>query len=326
MKRIFCLCIIISIFLSGCSETEPLERNIFAMDTMMNVRIWGSQDALDAVCDIINRYDSLFDAEDESSDIYKLNQTGFGAVKNDTAELLKEAIRYCEETDGHFDPTVYPLVRAWKMAQNEPPQEDELQTLLPSVGTEYISIDANTVTLLNDAAVDFGAIAKGYTAQKCIEYLENCNVECAIVTLGGNVQTLGSKPDGSKWAVGIADPSTPAQSIAVLRFEGSMALVTSGSYQRYYEFDGKKYHHILDPETGYPADNELASVTILANNGTMADAFSTALFVMGFHEACEFWRTRNDFEVVFVHKDGSIFVTEGAAFMLSECDFTVIER
>lgn len=326
MKRLFVLCLLISLLLTGCAESEPLEANIFAMDTMMNIRIWGEEATLESVCDLIYKYDALFDAHDPQSDIYQLNQDGFLVVKSETEQIFAEALKYSKETDGYFDPTVYPLVCAWKNAQLTPPSSQELLSLLPSVGTEHVSMHGATVSLSDGAGIDLGAIAKGYTAQACIEHLKNCKVECAIVSLGGNVQTLGSKPDGSKWAIGIADPSNPAKSIAVVQFEGSMALVTSGSYQRYYEFDGKKYHHILDPKTGYPAENELSSVTILAQDGTMADAFSTALFVMGLENATDFWRSRNDFEAVFILKDGTIHATEGAAPLLSECEFTVIKR
>ncbi len=324
MKKTGIASLLLCIFLSGCAEKTAIERDIFAMDTLMNIRIWGEEETLTSVCNMIYELDSLLDAEDVSSDIYKLNSEGYFVVQDDTMNILSEAVRYSEETDGAFDPTIYPLVRMWKNASM--PDADELRSLLPYVGTEHITIDGNTVSLANHAALDLGAIGKGYAAQRCIEYLQDCNVESAILSLGGNVQTLGSKPDGSKWAVGIADPSMPTDSVAVVRFEGSLALVTSGSYQRYYEFDGRKYHHILDPETGCPAENELASVTILAQDGTMADAYSTALFVMGLEDASDFWRNRNDFEAVFVLNDGTIYVTEGAAPLLSECEFTVIER
>lgn len=326
MKRLVVIAILLGLILSGCTEEPPISRDIFAMDTLINIRIWGEYATLDSVCNMIYQLDSLLNAEDEGSDIYQLNNNGFLVVKSDTERVLSEAIRYSEETNGTFDPTIYPLVSAWKNAQLSPPDAEELSDLLPFVGTEHISIHGDAVSLSENAALDLGAIGKGFAAQECIDYLRNCKVECAIVTLGGNVQTLGSKPDGSEWAIGIADPENPNQSIGVLRFEGSLALVTSGGYQRYYEIDGIKYHHILDPKTGYPAENELASVTILAQNGTLADAFSTALFVMGLEDASAFWRDRNDFEAVFILKDGSIIATDGAASLLTDCEFTVIYR
>lgn len=326
MRRIFLLYIVLALFLVSCAENEPIERDIFAMDTMMSIRIWGSDDTLNNTCDIIRNLDELLDAQDEQSEIYRLNQDGVLSAHNDVIEILRLAISYCEKTNGCFDPTVYPAVLSWKEAESAPPSAEELQAFLPLIGIENISANGSNITLKDGTMLDFGAIAKGYAAQKCIDYLKNNNVESAIISLGGNVQTLGSKPDGSKWAVGIADPSNPSKSIAIVKFEGSMALVTSGSYQRYYELDGVKYHHILDPKTLYPAENELASVTILALNGTMADAYSTALFVMGLDKAVEFWKSQSDFDAVFILKDGSIFATQGAAPLLSGCNFTEIKR
>lgn len=323
MKKFLILLLLLSTLLTGCAQAEPIERSLFAMDTYMTVRIWGAESDMDAVCDLICDLDATLDAEDASSEIARLNESGCLTVSEETAELLSSAVEYSRQTGGAFEPTVRPLVSAWKTAEAEPPT---LDSLLPLVGTEKVTVDGNTVTLSGGAQIDLGGIAKGYTAQVCMELLAERGVECAIVSLGGNVQTLGSKPDGTKWAVGIADPENPDETLAVVRFKGSMALVTSGGYQRYYEFGGVKYHHILDPETGYPAENTLASVTILAENGTMADAFSTALFVMGFDEAVEFWRMRNDFEAVFVLTDGTIFATSGAAEALTDCDFEVIDR
>jgi len=321
MKKtvIFALCIVI--LLTACTSSVPAECEIFAMDTFMTVRIWGETERLNEVTQLIRTLDATLSAELETSDIYAINQNKNGIVSDLTIELINKALYYSAETDGAFDPTIYPLVCQWRSAADTPPTPN-----LEPIGYQNISISGDEITLKSESALDFGGIGKGFAAQKSVELLKESEVEAAILSLGGNVQTLGAKPDGSKWAIGIADPSAPNEHIAVVEFEGSMALVTSGSYQRYYEIGGEKYHHILNPKTGYPAENELASVTILTQNGTMADAFSTALFVMGLEKASEFWRSRNDFDAVFILKDGSIMATDGAALLLKECEFTVIER
>ncbi len=291
------------------------------MDTFMQLRLWGEEAQLDEVTDLIFRLDGILDAHDESSELYALNRDKKASLSPVAAELIAEAVEYSERTDGCFDPTVLPVVEQWQAAEDVLPIPD-----LQAVGYENITPSGVEVTLNNGASIDLGGIAKGFAAQKSAELLENAQVEAAILSLGGNVQTVGSKPDGSKWSIGIANPDSPGEHVAALEFEGSMALVTSGGYQRFYEIGGEQYPHILDPETGFPAENELASVTILAQNGTMADAYSTALFVMGLEKATDFWKAQTDFEAVFVLKDGSVLATDGAAPLLRQCNFTVIER
>ena len=298
------------------------------MDTYMRIRIWGDNDLLNDAVDEIRRLEGLFSATDEDSEINTLNQTGNAELSRETAEILEQAITLSERTDGAFDPTVYPLVNAWGFTTGEAHvlSQEELDMLLPLVGTEHLRLEGASAALTDSAQVDLGGIAKGYTAQKCLDLLSEKGVQTAMLSLGGNVQTLGAKPDGTAWVIGIADPEEPSEAIATLTFTGSMAIVTSGGYQRYFDSDGIRYHHILDPETGMPAETGLASVTILTQDGTTADALSTALFVMGMEKAIDFWRTSDDFEAVFISQDGKIFATEGAAALLGSCEFEEITR
>lgn len=332
MKRFFTVfltaTLLISLLLTGCATSAPQAAEFFAMDTLMSVKLWGGDATTSDVSAEINRLEALLSATRETSVLSQLNAAGSAELSGDTASLLAQALALSARTGGAFDPTVYPLVEAWGFPSKDyrVPKQSELDSLLSCVGTEHVHFDGSSVRLDKGTRLDLGGIAKGYAAQSCAELLKEKGVEAALLTLGGNVQTVGSKPDGSAWVVGIADPSDPSKAIAVLTFEGSKALVTSGAYQRYFEENGVIYHHILDPQTGLSAESGLLSVTVLAEDGTLADGLSTALFVMGLEEGIRFWRESNDFEAVFLTSEGKILATEGAAPFLSGCEYSVIER
>ena len=330
LKRILPIVLLLALFLSGCRVQSPTQTDFFSMDTLMCVKLWDAPDesAADAVVQTVNRLAASLSVTDADSELSRLNQAGNAALSDETLALLRTALSLSSRTGGAFDPTVYPLVRLWGFTEQSQavPDRASVQSALCAVGTDHVSIQGNHVTLSDGAMLDFGGIAKGYAAETCAQLLEAEGVPAALLSFGGNVQTVGTKPDGSAWSIGIADPQSPSQSVATLTFTGTLALVTSGGYQRYFEENGIRYHHILDPETGYPAQNELASVTILADSGTLADALSTALFVMGLERATEFWRASDDFEAVFLTKTGTICATEGAAPLLSDCEFEVIHR
>lgn len=327
MKRLFCLLLLLTLLLNGCAGTSaPVSEDFFAMDTLMRARIWGTQDDLTAVVQEVNRLDAALSVTGSGS-LAALNRDSSAVCSEELAALLRDCLRLSRETDGCFDPTVRALVDAWGFTdeQQRVPDDATLHAALQTVGTSHVQINGQTVTLDGGTQLDLGGAAKGYAAQRCAELLKSRGVTCALLQFGGNVQTIGSKPDGSDWTVGIADPDEPTQALALLRFSGSKAVVTSGSYQRYFDQDGVRYHHILDPETGYPAQSGLRSVTVLCGDGLTADCYSTALFVMGLERAAEFWRRTGGFEAVFVLEDGTVYATKGAAALLSGCEFQVIE-
>lgn len=326
MKRLFLLLAAVALLLTGCTGSGAAEDTFTAMDTYVSVRIWGNEVLVEEVTATIQELEQLLSVTDENSELWALNQNGSAQLSAHTTAVLSQALALSERTGGAFDPTVYPMVRAWGFTTENymVPDAASLEALV--VGAEHVHLDGQDITLDEGAAIDLGGIAKGYASQVCIDMLKERGVEAAILTLGGNVQTLGSKPDGSDWLIGISDPEAPSEAIVKLRFTGSMALVTSGGYQRYFEEDGVRYHHIIDPATGCPAETDLVSVTILAEDGTTADALSTALFVMGSQAALDFWCASDDFEAVLILEDGSILATEGAAPLLFDCEFATVSR
>lgn len=309
MKKWLILALVVSLLLSGCAKTEAYaQQTVFCMDTVMDLRIWGNdRDA--AMADIVNMLQELektWSATDASSFLSALNR-GEAMPDADQQALLNTAETLQQRTNGAFDPRLGSVIALWGFYDDQyrVPSAEALQTAL------------------TQPKWDLGALIKGYAGFLSVEILADYDVDRAILNLGGNVQTYGGKADGKPWNIGIQNPEG-GDSLGVLALTGTMAAVTSGDYQRYFEMDGKSYHHILDPKTGSPAESSLRSVTVICADGTVADALSTALFVMGLEEAVDYWRGGNDFEAVFVLADGRIYATEGA--MLSGCEFEVIGR
>lgn len=332
MKRTIALLAALALLLplSGCTA-EPAEQTFFAMDTVMRVRVWHGSDAqedVSAVCALIGSLEQTLSVTDPDSELSALNDAGSASVSDDTLYILEQTLALSTRTGGALDPTLCPIVRLWGFTTDScrVPSQPELAAALETVGTQHVLISADTVTLESGTMLDFGAVAKGYAAQKAAALLTESGVQAALLAFGGNIQTVGTKPDGSAWQIGVQDPFHTDATAAVLSLTGSHAVVTSGGYQRYFEEDGVRYCHIIDPETGAPVQGDLASVTIVADDGLLADGLSTALYVMGLSEACEFWRASDDFEAVLIAADGTVYATEGLAASLSGTEFEVIAR
>ncbi len=327
----------LALMLWGCgkrTETEPVTAEFFAMDTYMTMTAYGSQaaEALDEAEKKIHQLDDLLSTGNPDSEISVLNRDKKLAVSDETYELIRRAGEYYADTGGVFDISVYPIMRAWGFTDGNyrVPSGEELKSLLTHVHGDKILCEdqGNQVTLEDpEMEIDLGGIAKGYTSDLVMDILREHGVEHALINLGGNVRTLGDKPDGSDWSIGIADPSDNEAYVGGVRMRDKAA-ITSGGYQRYFEQDGKTYIHIIDLSSGYPADSGLKSVTIIAEDGTMADALSTSLFIMGPEKAADYWRENADlFDVIFVDEDGTVLVTEGLEdSYFSDHDFRVIRR
>lgn len=317
MKRLFStfFCMIFLVFAcAGCSRSaEPVKKTFYAMDTTMDFTVYGSEAALLDAQARIESLEEELSVTKSTSEIAEINQNGFGTVTKSTAELLKNALSVCSRTSGALDISVYPIVRAWGFTTDayRVPDDAEIAALLPFVDYTKVVYNESTgeVTLPQGMEIDLGSVAKGYAGQQAANLLREEGVTSALLNLGGNVQTVGSKPDGSAWQIGIKDPKTgePMMVIAVR----DKAVVTSGGYERYFEQDGKTYWHIMDPKTGHPANSGLLSVSIIGEDGMLCDGLSTSLFVMGLEKAAALWAESDDFEAVFVTTDGDVYITSG---------------
>lgn len=315
MKRVLAaLCTLM--LLTGCAPqaAQPAaERTFFAMDTVMTLRLYegGDEALLREAEGRVRALEGLLSVTDQDSEVYTLNHTGAAELSPETAALLSSALELCGRTEGALDISIYPVLRSWGFTTGEysVPNDEALAALLPMVDYTRIELEGDAATLPDGMEIDLGSVAKGYTGAALAEFLREGGVTSALLDLGGNIQAVGARPDGSPWRVGVRNPEGEGN-IGVVEV-ADQAVITSGGYERYFEEDGVRYWHILDPETGKPARSGLLSVTVVGDSGVMCDGLSTALFVMGREGAIEHWRAHRDFEAVLVSEDGSVTITPG---------------
>lgn len=329
--------------LTGCGGEQKVSSQgsqVFAMDTVMLLTVYGdqAQQGLDQAEQTIQKLEKLWSATDENSEIWALNHSGGNWVElsEDTREILSRGLELCALTDGALDLTAYSAVQAWGFPTGayRVPDETELEQLVGTIDYTQVELDDNQARLPEDMSLDLGAVAKGRLGEVLSQDLKELGVTSALLELGGNIQTVGTKPDGSRWRVGIQDPNSQEGGYLAIVEVADQAVVTSGDYQRYFEQDGQTYCHIMDPATAAPADSGVDSVSIVGSDGTVCDALSTALFVMGEEKGSQFWKDHPelDFEAIFVSQDGTIAVTEGLEehFTLADGyqdrEVTVIQR
>ena len=317
------LTVALTLSLTACGGGEQQEmgetRTVYTMDTVMNLTAYGenASAALDAAEETLRTLDAKLDRHDETSTVSALNRDG--TVEDaELAQLTDIAQTIGALSGGAFDPTVAPVMDAWDFTGDAPrvPSDEELSALLAHVGLEKLSVDGNTVTLSDGAQLDLGGIAKGYAADLLRAQLEKEGVTSATLDLGGDVFVMGRKTDGSDWRIAVKDPADTESYLGVVSAADKF-IVTSGVYERYFEENGVRYHHILDPKTGCPAESGLVSVTVLCENGAWADALSTACFVLGPDGALalrdDLADQGTDFELILVTDDGRVLYTDGLA-------------
>lgn len=308
---------------AGTEEGQPVKKEIFAMDTIMDLTVYGplAGEAADQGIELIQKLNGLFSVTNENSDIAKLNRAQGKAVKvsKETYELVSLCQTISEETEGCLDLSIYPVVKAWGFTTDNMhvPSEMERKEAMSHVDyTKIRLLKDQKIRIEKGMELDLGAAAKGYLSQKLMDLWREMGVTSAIVSLGGNVQTLGKKEDGSDFTVGITDPSDGSSIFGTLKVSDK-AVITSGIYQRYFEENGVRYHHIMDRRTGKPAENNLASVTVVSDTGWRADALATALYVMGPEKAKEYQKTHPETGIILIYKDGTFWQSEGVGMECS---------
>ena len=320
MKRLLSLLLIAVLLLSGCS-VNPETLSFESMDTFMQVSLYGDKKTAEAVQNEILRLEALFNANDPDSKVSELNQSGF-VEDEDVFKVLEGALKVSQSTDGALDPSVYPLVEEWGFISRDfhIPDKSTIDELLQHVDYTQIALNFNRTYIPEKMKLDLGAVAKGYAADRAKEILAEKEVKSAILNLGGTVAAVGTKPDGSDWKVGISDPESTGGYFATVTLRDKI-VATSGSYERFFEQDGKRYCHILDPKTGMSADSGVVSVSIISDNGLYCDALSTALFVMGAEKAQAYWKNQQDlppFDYILLDDTGKVYVTAGVELTLTD--------
>ena len=317
LARFILVCLII-VLVCGCTlaTKEPLSKTGFHFDTVITITLYDSknEELLNTCFDYCKEFEKLVSRTISSSDIHRINSSSGQPidVSDTTIELLKKGIEFCELTDGAFDITIAPLIELWDIKNNPGniPSKDDINEALSHVNYKNILIDGNIVTLTDpEAAIDLGGIAKGYMADQLKEYLLSEGVTSAIINLGGNVLTVGKKPDGTNFNIGIQKPFDEQNVTITSVSVKDSSVVTSGSYERYFEANDMIYHHILNTDNGYPCDNELLSVTILSEKSIDGDVLSTACFALGLEEGQKLIESFEDIDAIFVTKNFEIINT-----------------
>ena len=291
MKKLSCIILLILISIlpfAGCKAVKAplITEELYALDTIITINIYsGQQEAVSFAKTEISRLESLLSVTDTKSDVYRINSNPdeFISVSDECFELIRTAVRISDSTKGNFDITVYPAVLMWGFTTSEykVPEQSEILDVKEKIGYNKITLDENSksVKIPLGTSLDLGAIAKGYIADKAAQALVENGVTSALLNFGGNVRLIGTKPEGEDFKIGIKAPFSEGY-FATLNAKDTTAS-TAGGYERYFEENGVRYHHILNPHTATPAESDILSATVIGDNGAVCDALATASFVTG---------------------------------------------
>lgn len=331
-KALILLLIVFLIGTMGCGtpKSESFSRTGFFFDTVISITIYHSDSQLAKTAlfdcfELCKHYESLFSRTMENSDIWKINNAAGEtvAVNRETYSLLQTALYYSELTDGQIDATIAPVAEAWNFSQNNEenashiiPDHETLKELLKHVDYHNIILsekDGKYYVSLSDAksAVDLGFLAKGYIADRIKELLQEEGITSAVIDLGGNICTLGCKPDNTSFRIGIRKPFAESKTPMTVLDITDLSVVSSGNYERYFQYNGQIYHHILNTQTGYPIQNNLLQVTIISASSMEGDALSTTCYVLGLEKGMKLIESLTGVEAIFVTEDYQLHYTSG---------------
>jgi thiamine biosynthesis lipoprotein len=303
---------------SNQSQKDSYEKSEFVLGTIVTVKIFedGSESVLDEIFERLSEIESKMSFNSSASEVIEVNEAAGiepVIVSDDTYEVIEKAIDFADQSQGKFDPTIGPLVDLWGIGSERAaiPSNTDLQNAMHKIGWMKVELKGYEKSIYlteKGMKLDLGAIAKGYASDEVVRILRDKGIGRAIINLGGNVYAFGEKQDGSPWRIGIQNPfSTRGEYLGILSVK-TKSVVTSGIYERYFEQAGKRYHHILSSNTGYPVDNELASVTVITESSIDADALSTVLFASGIEDGIAFLKKYNpEIGAAFVTKDNKIY-------------------
>lgn len=314
--------------------TTSLAQTFYIYDTVVNIKIFGNNAAqknMDDIQQMLERIDILLSRTKEGGEVYAINQAAGKeavVVSEDTMEVVKLSVKYAEEMGGLFDPTIGPLVDLWDIGSegaHVPPQADiEAAKALTNYKDIIIDEAVSSVKLAKEGMIlDLGAIGKGYAADRIADYLKEQGLDSAMINLGGSsIIALGNKPGGTPWNIGLQDPDqSRGTQLGTIKISDEV-IDASGVYERFFIEEGVRYHHILDPRTGYPSQNGVKSLTIMSPTATDADALSTGVFLMGLTKGLKYFESLPDIEAFFIMEDNQIYATSGIRERLQLTDTT----
>ena len=339
-KYFFVLVLAVSILLSGCKDRlEPNTKTQLMMGTIIDITIYDKDNdkAFDNAFSRIKDLENKFSLNIKSSELNKINnasQISAVPVSSDTYNLINKSLFYSNITNGKFDVSIGPLVKSWGIGTDAAkiPPKDEISKDLSLISYKNIILSGSDKSVFlkgKGMVLDLGAIAKGYTADMVYKTLKDSGVKHAIINLGGNVLTLGNNPNDDSWKIGIQDPfSQRGGYLGIIKGNDNTSVVSSGIYERYFEVNGKRYHHILDVHTGFPTENNLAQTTIINNSSVDGDGLSTSTFVLGLDKGLDLINKTKNTQAIFVTKDKKVYITKGLKdnFVLTNNAYTLIVK